>query len=105
MLPTCTEVEPETNKSVFQLRVRLSAVVFYKGDMDEGVLGVVISGSCGGSERRSGLFFPRDFVIAKIKKRGSKTRELRELAHVGLWAVTCRGCILWVCFCSATLPI
>lgn len=61
--------------------------------MDEGVLGVVTSGSCGGSERRSGLFFPRDFVIAKGKKRNFQTRDL---ALVGLWAVTCQGCSHWV---------
>lgn len=54
-------------------------MVFYKGDVDEGVLGVATSGSCGESERRSCLFFLRDFVTAKIKKkRDFKTAELES---------------------------
>lgn len=63
-------------------------MAFYKVNMDEGMFGVVASGCCGGSERRSGLFFPRDFIIAKRKSRHFETRVFE---HVGLWAVTVRA--------------
>lgn len=43
--------------------------------------------------------------ILKLQKGKKRNFETRESAHVGLWAVTCQGYILWVYFCSAVLPI
>lgn len=101
MLPTCTKVEPGTNKSDFQLRAHLWAVAFYKVNLHQGVLVVVTSGSCGGSGRRPGLFLSRDFVIAKRNKRNFETRA----STCGTGTVTCWGLTHWVPFCTAILPM
>lgn len=87
------------------LRFLFWAMVFYKGGCGWG---------CAWSCQFWFLWWIRKEIVTVLsqgfcncknkKKERFQNSRVRELPHVGLRAVTRRGCIHWVCFCSATLP-